>query len=846
MIIDKAFTPVRNRIGPALAAIFLAASASGAMAGATTDGSVGAVQTLGGKFTVPQSLGTVSGANLFHSFQNFGIGATESATFTTSSAALANVISRVTGGQLSKLEGLLRLTPAAGSAPNFYLINPAGVTFGHGAKVDVPAAFHVSTAQRLNFADGSSWDTTSASASSLSAAAPESFGFLAALPAASVSINNRKLATNQIVSQCDVAANCHEMPMKDGSYTNIVAGSIDLEDSNLYTAGASTIRMVAAGASTLTVPIGAAVAPSAAPAGSVSLVRSVVAAEDTPSTIVIHAGSIDLGAEGEIYTINQSGSASGGSIELRATRSIFLSDGAEIGAVTLSGGRASDISLQAASLTINGGSAAVPPTGIISDSDGSGAAGNVSISVSDNMVVSSGGIVSSSARSSGHAGAISIDAADLNIDREGNPVTMTADVNGNQIDRFSTGIFGDTSGSGRAGTIAVSASGTLSIRDGGVISSGTHGQGVGGAVSVTARNLVIDGQPDRNLFTGITSQANAGSQGNAGRVSVAVTEQLSLRQAGAITSDTFAGGAAGDVGVSAATVAVDGAGTAFFTGISSAATNGSSGQTGNVSVAAARSIALANTGQFSIRSTAQVANPDALQLSRLEVTAPQITLTDDGVITASATRNTNASRISVSATDQLRLGNAYINTSAHDGNGGPISIAIGRLGWLTNSRITTSVDGSNGNGGNIDIDPPYLILQNGFIQANTTAPLASGGLVNVVADNLITSGGNLYLGGSLIRSFTPGLFGDNVIQAAAPGGVNGVINLSSPKIDLSGSLAALNNTLVDYTSLLAAACEAPVGSSLSVMNRGGLPPSSFGPLRPEATMIGNAASGTIR
>ena len=46
------------------------------LAGAVTDGSAGSVQTLSGNFTVPQSLGTVRGTNLFHSFTRFGVAAT--------------------------------------------------------------------------------------------------------------------------------------------------------------------------------------------------------------------------------------------------------------------------------------------------------------------------------------------------------------------------------------------------------------------------------------------------------------------------------------------------------------------------------------------------------------------------------------------------------------------------------------------------------------------------------------------------------------------------------------------------------------------------------------------------
>ena len=62
---------------------------------ALTDGTAGAVQSLSGRFTVPQSLGTVRGANLFHSFTRFGVAAGESATFNTNDAGLRHVITRL-------------------------------------------------------------------------------------------------------------------------------------------------------------------------------------------------------------------------------------------------------------------------------------------------------------------------------------------------------------------------------------------------------------------------------------------------------------------------------------------------------------------------------------------------------------------------------------------------------------------------------------------------------------------------------------------------------------------------------------------------------------------------------
>ena len=158
----------------ALACALLCGSASAQI---RTDGSVGAAQALQGPaYTIPQSLGRLAGANLFHSFAQFSVGSGESATFTTDSAGIANVIGRVTGGSPSQIDGTLRLSAAAG-APALYFINPAGVAFGAGAVVDVPGALHLATADYLKFPDGRLY-ADPARASSFSSAPPEAFGFL--------------------------------------------------------------------------------------------------------------------------------------------------------------------------------------------------------------------------------------------------------------------------------------------------------------------------------------------------------------------------------------------------------------------------------------------------------------------------------------------------------------------------------------------------------------------------------------------------------------------------------------------------------------------------------------------
>ncbi|MEH1865116.1 MAG: CHAT domain-containing protein [Nostoc sp.] len=97
--------------------------------------------------------GTTSGdgANLFHSFQQFGISPEQIANFQ-ASPALQNILGRITGGNASVINGLIQVT---GGNANLFLMNPAGFIFGSNASLNVPGAFTVTTANGIGF--GSSW-----------------------------------------------------------------------------------------------------------------------------------------------------------------------------------------------------------------------------------------------------------------------------------------------------------------------------------------------------------------------------------------------------------------------------------------------------------------------------------------------------------------------------------------------------------------------------------------------------------------------------------------------------------------------------------------------------------------
>ena len=119
------------------------------------DGTVGPQLTLPGPhYQIGAALGQQHGGNLFHSFSDFNLAAGESATFS-GPDSINNVISRVTGGRVSHLDGLLRSTiPGA----DVYLINPAGIWFGPQASLDISGSFHASSADVLRFEDGGTFN----------------------------------------------------------------------------------------------------------------------------------------------------------------------------------------------------------------------------------------------------------------------------------------------------------------------------------------------------------------------------------------------------------------------------------------------------------------------------------------------------------------------------------------------------------------------------------------------------------------------------------------------------------------------------------------------------------------
>ncbi|MEG4924461.1 filamentous hemagglutinin N-terminal domain-containing protein, partial [Microcoleus sp. F10-D1] len=90
------------------------------------------------------------GANLFHSFQQFGLTEGQIANFI-SNPAIRNILGRVVGGNPSIINGLIQVS---GGNSNLFLINPSGMIFGPNASLNLPAAFTATTATNIGFDSG--------------------------------------------------------------------------------------------------------------------------------------------------------------------------------------------------------------------------------------------------------------------------------------------------------------------------------------------------------------------------------------------------------------------------------------------------------------------------------------------------------------------------------------------------------------------------------------------------------------------------------------------------------------------------------------------------------------------
>jgi len=128
------------------------------------------------------------GNNLYHSFEKFNIFEGNSVTFL-SEKNIQNIISRVTGGSKSIINGILKA-----NTTNFILINPYGIYIGPNAKLDHNSNYFFLNVDYIKFEDGIF--NKDSDSTTLSCSTPSSFGFIDDNIISSIEIDHSKIILN--------------------------------------------------------------------------------------------------------------------------------------------------------------------------------------------------------------------------------------------------------------------------------------------------------------------------------------------------------------------------------------------------------------------------------------------------------------------------------------------------------------------------------------------------------------------------------------------------------------------------------------------------------------------------
>lgn len=504
--------------------------------GIVTDGTVGRAHSFStpnsdANVTIKQSDGKAVGTNLFHSFSQFNVNTSQTVEFTENIPnTFDNVIARVTGSSRSDIDGTLKST-IDGHA-DFYLINPNGVVFGQNATINVPSAFHVSTADLLKFKDGSAFNANLKNTSTLTAAAPTAFGFL-----------GTSTANNGLIQ---MKAKDLNKSFKDGQTLDFVAGKISFTQAGgmLHATEGGEIRLVAK-----------------TDRGFVSVERdqfgNLPLPKDQPTSR--NAGDITIsGTPGQLFELDVSAINvdKGGRIALwggttTITDAKLRSD---FQGLVSHQTRQNNLEIDANTLTISG-------SAVSSDIVDSAALAKLLIKTTGDMSIVNNSQISASTYGKGKAGLVVI-IVDGNLLLRGKD-----DSKGVLNGVFSNSEISETLAQGDAGKINISVGKHLDILNGAQISSDSRsGLGRAGDVKVTADGgITIDAvRLEKSLtggdcpsclgpehFTGISSDVvGETAVADGGTVVVASKGNIELRNAGWISSLNAGRGSAGNLNIS--------------------------------------------------------------------------------------------------------------------------------------------------------------------------------------------------------------------------------------------------------------------------------------------------------
>ena len=738
--------------------------------------------------TINIEKGTRAGGNLFHSFTEFNLGAGSTAFFN-NAVDIQNILSRVTGGKLSNIDGLIK----ANGAANLFFVNPAGIVFGPNARLDIGGSFLASSADGLIFNDGSFFTATDPNAPPLlTINAPIGLQFngqdngaiVVRGPGHSLTRSD-DFSPSSRIPQADLPAQASAMPITTAqgelpASVALVPILSQLPPTGLFVKPGRTLALVGGDVvlegGTLTAFEGQ-IELGSVKQGNVSINSAAVGDWNLSYEGAGQFGDILMTERSLVDASSLLGG--GGAIRVRG-QNLQMREIAVILIQNIGLEPSGDISINAVeSVTVKDQDPlSTIRTGISIDSIGSGDNGDINISTS-NLVVSDGGAISNYTygREPSTAGA----SGDINILADAVEVIGVSALS----PEIPTLAITATFGSGNAGNVTVS-TGQLRVADGGSLLASTLGSGKGGEIRVSASDLVeASGVEPTNLLPSNLSV-------------------LSLREgdAGSLTVNTRRLVVSGGARVSASTA--------------------SSGGAGVITINASESIEVTGKAPGSVNSSTIDSSADvideALQLlfglppvptgdtGNVTINTPLLTVADGAEIGVQHEGTGNAGALRISADRVSIEGDAGITAASASGLGGNISLNAGSALLLRDgARITAEAAGA-GDGGNLTINAGTLtLLRNSNINANALE--GTGGNIRITAEGLFPSA-------------------DSAITASSQLGVDGTVEVEGLDNEAS-SLVGLSNNLPDLAILIANGCEEFAGSEFTITGRGGLPPTAL-------------------
>jgi len=887
-----------------------------------TDGTLGGSKGPVGPGTIPgvgtttyhitDALGKQAGQNLFHSFSSFNVGTGESATFT-GPGGIQNIVSRVTGGNYSTIDGTLRSTI---QGANLYFLNPWGVVFGPNASLDVKGSFHVSTADYLRFEDGLRfYSTPSAADQILSTASPAAFGFLNPAPAPVYAVSSflqvpdaetlsivggdiglygaYLWAPGGRINLASMASPGEVVPSPAGSPPDLqvqpqrATGSLTVQASIVDVSDYST----ATGAGTILIRAGRIILEADSNAGGSSWITADSYGDPPGGGVNILTGTIEISGGSSISSASQ-GSGKAGPLTVEATDSIYMSDtytalssaswasgeGSDMAITTprllleneaaiygdsFSDGRGGDIFITTGKLSLlSGGSissgtyggtgdggnlsilatesfsiSGIGPNGLTSSlvnrTSGAGNAGRIQI-ITPVLDIGEHGTIAAETLSTGRAADIDVIAGTITLTQgarisnsafgttgRGGDLSITAGdsvtISGTDSQGNSSGIYSYAAAAGDAGNIALTAP-SLILSDGALVGADTVGDGHAGRIHLSVQRLTLSGGAQ------ISSGSNLAS-GRGGSIDVNDAESITLSGPGTgIFSSTFGSGDGGDIVLSSSSLALHDeamidAGTygsgqggnieATVTSLNlsggSAMSNSTIGGTGNGGqLIVQASDAISFTGEFSGVYSGSSGDGKG---GNIVLRAREIRLADGARVSARSRGTGDAGNIEIAAAQSFISTDSKVITASDNADGGNITITAPYMVHLKGSEITASVGGGASTvGGNISIDPQFVILDHSRIIAN--AYEGQGGNIQIVA--------NVFLADPY-----------SLVDASSALGIDGIVDIRAPITEISGTLVPLGEDFISAFGLLREPCMARIRggkySSFIVSGRDGLP-----------------------